>query len=158
MRRSLLAISAAGLMAVGSLAACSSGDNSSGNSGTTKTPKIGVILPDSKSSNRWETADHKYLEDAFKAAGVKYDIQNAQGDKSAFQTIADQMITNGVTVLMIVNLDSGTGKAVLDKAKAQGVATIDYDRLTLGGNASYYVSFDNEAVGKLQGQGLVDCL
>ena len=157
MRRSLLAITAVGLIAAGGLAACS--DNNSGDSGSkTKTPKIGVILPDSKSSNRWETADHKYLEDAFKKAGVLYDIQNAQGDKSAFQTIADQMITNGATVLLTVNLDSGTGKAVIDKARQQGVATIDYDRLTLGGNASYYVSFDNEAVGKLQGQGLVDCL
>ena len=94
-----------------------------------------MILPDSKSSARWETADRKYLEAAFKAAGVEYDIQNAQGDKAAFQTIADQMITSGVTALMIVNLDSGTGKAVLDKAKSQGVATIDYDRLTLGGSA-----------------------
>jgi len=156
MRRSLLALTAIGVMTVGSLAACNSGDDTG--TGATKTPKIGVILPDSKSSNRWETADHKYLEDAFKAAGVKYDIQNAQGDKSAFQTIADQMITNGATVLLTVNLDSGTGKAVIDKARSQGVATIDYDRLTLGGNASYYVSFDNEAVGKLQGQGLVDCL
>ena len=98
--------------------------------------KVGVILPDSKSSARWETADRKYLEEAFKAAGVEYDIQNAQGDKTAFQTIADQMITNGVKVLMIVNLDSGTGKAVLEKAKAQGVPTIDYDRLTLGGGAA----------------------
>jgi D-xylose transport system substrate-binding protein len=149
-------MTAIGVMTVGSLAACNSGDNTG--TTTAKTPKIGVILPDSKSSNRWETADHKYLEDAFKAAGVKYDIQNAQGDKSAFQTIADQMITNGATVLLTVNLDSGTGKAVIDKARSQGVATIDYDRLTLGGNASYYVSFDNEAVGKLQGQGLVDCL
>jgi D-xylose transport system substrate-binding protein len=68
------------------------------------------------------------------------------------------MITNGATVLVIVNLDSGTGKAVLDKAKAQGVATIDYDRLTLNGGADYYVSFDNTAVGKLQGEGLVKCL
>jgi D-xylose transport system substrate-binding protein len=59
---------------------------------------------------------------------------------------------------MIVNLDSGTGKAVLDKAKAQGVATIDYDRLTLNGGAQYYVSFDNVAVGKLQGEGLSKCL
>src|SRR5204863_6364128 len=89
---------------------------------------------------------------------MNYDIQNAQNDKNAFQTIADQMITNGATVLMIVNLDSGTGKAVLDKAKAQGVATIDYDRLTLGGGADYYVSFDNVKVGQLQGQGLVKCL
>ncbi len=59
---------------------------------------------------------------------------------------------------MITNLDSGTGKAVLDKAKAQGVATIDYDRLTLGGSAEYYVSFDNNQVGKLQGEGLTKCL
>src|SRR5690606_38553897 len=78
--------------------------------------------------------------------------------RTQFQTIADQMITNGVDVLMIVNLDSGTGKAVLDQAAAQGVATIDYDRLTLGGNAAYYVSFDNVAVGRLQGEGLVQCL
>lgn len=155
MRKGFLAAATVGLLATGSMAAC--GDNSdeepAGN-----TPKVGVILPDSKSSARWEGADRKFLEDAFKAAGVEADIQNAQGDKTEFQTIADQMITQGVTALMIVNLDSGTGKAVLDKAKSQGVATIDYDRLTLGGSAEYYVSFDNEAVGKLQGEGLIKCL
>jgi D-xylose transport system substrate-binding protein len=157
MRRGIIALAAAGLLAVTGLTAC--GDDDGGDGGSAdKTPKIGVILPDSKSSARWETADRKYLEEAFKAAGVKYDIQNAQNDKNAFQTIADQMISSGVTALMIVNLDSGTGKAVLDKAKQQGVATIDYDRLTLGGSASYYVSFDNVAVGKLQGEGLVKCL
>ena len=130
----------------------------SGDSGDAAKAKIGVILPDSKSSARWETADRKFLGEAFEAAGVDYDIQNAQGDKAQFQTIADQMISSGVNVLMIVNLDSGTGKAVLDKAKSQGVATIDYDRLTLGGSAQYYVSFDNVAVGKLQGEGLAQCL
>jgi D-xylose transport system substrate-binding protein len=152
--RRLLTIAATGALLLGGLAACGNDPAAP----AAKTPKIGVILPDSKSSARWETADRKYLEAAFKAANVQYDIQNAQGDKAQFQTIADQMITNGVTVLVIVNLDSGTGKAVLDKAKAQGVATIDYDRLTLGGSASYYVSFDNVAVGKLQGEGLVKCL
>ncbi|MER6561381.1 substrate-binding domain-containing protein [Streptomyces sp. NPDC001027] len=161
MRKGLL-LTAASVALVGSLTACggassSSADGSGSDSGGKK-PKIGVILPDSKSSARWETADRKYLSEAFKAAGVDYDIQNAQGDKQQFQTIADQMITNGVNVLVIVNLDSGTGKAVLDKAKAQGVATIDYDRLTLGGSAQYYVSFDNSAVGKLQGEGLSKCL
>jgi D-xylose transport system substrate-binding protein len=152
MRKTIL-VMLTGLIAATGLAAC--GEDTPG---STAKPKIGVILPDSKSSARWETADRKYLEEAFKAAGVDYDIQNAQDDKTAFQTIADQMITNGVNVLMIVNLDSGTGKAVLDKAKSQGVATIDYDRLTLGGSAEYYVSFDNEAVGKLQGEGLSKCL
>ena len=143
------------------LAACGGNDNNGGGSasgGGGKTPKIGVILPDTKSSARWENNDKPLLEAAFKAAGVEYDIQNAQGDKTQFQTIADQMITGGANVLMIVNLDSGTGKAVLDKAKSQGVATIDYDRLTLNGGAQYYVSFDNVAVGTLQGEGLAKCL
>src|ERR1043165_5336678 len=126
MRKSISLLAATSLLALGGLTAC--GDSSTPGTTTTKTPKIGVILPDSASSARWETADRKYLEAAFKAAGVQYDIQNAQNDKTAFQTIADQMITNGATVLMIVNLDSGTGKAVIEKARSQGGATIDYDR------------------------------
>ncbi|MGA5301329.1 sugar ABC transporter substrate-binding protein [Nucisporomicrobium flavum] len=161
MRKGMFALAAAGLLATGSMAACGgdSGDDA-GNSGTSGSSigKVGVILPDTASSQRWGSDDPKFLKAAFDAAGVQVDIQNAQGDKSQFQTIADGMISSGVKVLMIVNLDSGTGKAVLDKAKSAGVATIDYDRLTLNGGAQYYVSFDNVAVGKLQGEGLVKCL
>ena len=160
MRRRLFGLIAATAALTLMLAACGGNDDNGGTSsgGGGKTPKVGVILPDTKSSARWETADKPLLEQAFKTAGVQYDIQNAQGDKTQFQTIADQMITGGANVLMIVNLDSGTGKAVLDKAKSQGVATIDYDRLTLNGGAQYYVSFDNVAVGTLQGEGLAKCL
>jgi D-xylose transport system substrate-binding protein len=158
MRKGILAAATIGMVALGGMAACGKSSSSSGTSGNTKAPYVGVILPDSKSSARYETADRPALTAAFKAAGVKYDIQNAQGDKNAFQTIADQMLTEGVNVLIIDNLDSGTGKAVLDKAKQQGVITIDYDRLTLGGGADYYVSFDNVKVGTLQGQGLQKCL
>lgn len=68
------------------------------------------------------------------------------------------MLTNGATILAIVNLDSNSGAAIESKAKQQGVQTIDYDRLTLGGAADYYVSFDNVAVGRTQGQGLNKCL
>jgi len=159
MRKGFLALAAVGLLATGSVAAC--GDDSSdgdAGAGAAKKGKVGVILPDTKSSARWATADLTYLKAAFDAAGVPVDIQNAQGDKAQFQTIADGMISSGVNVLMIVNLDSGTGKAVLDKAKNAGIATIDYDRLTLNGGANYYVSFDNVKVGELQGQGLVECL
>jgi len=162
MRKGIIALAAVGgLLATGSLAACgddSSGSGSSGGSSASTAGKVGVILPDTASSARWATDDLKYLKAAFEAAGVQADIQNAQGDKAQFQTIADGMISSGVKVLMIVNLDSGTGKAVLDKAKKAGIATIDYDRLTLSGGANYYVSFDNVKVGELQGQGLVDCL
>jgi ABC-type xylose transport system, periplasmic component len=160
MRKGILVVATVGAVALGGLAACgsSSGSGSGSSGGTAKQPFVGVVLPDSKTSARWEGADRPYLEKAFKDAGVKYDIQNAQGDKNAFQTIADQMLTKGVNVLVIVNLDSGTGKAVLAKAKRQGVATIDYDRLTLGGGADYYVSFNNVKVGELQGKGLKKCL
>ncbi|WP_405100613.1 sugar ABC transporter substrate-binding protein [Micromonospora sp. NBC_01412] len=155
MRRGILTIAAVGMLTAGNLTACG---GESDDTASRPKPKIGVILPDSASSNRWEAADRKYLAAAFEDAGVEYDIQNAHNDKARFVTIAEQMITNGVTALMITNLDSGTGKAVLDKATQRGVATIDYDRPTLGGSAQYYVSFDNVSVGRLQGEGLVRCL
>jgi len=120
--------------------------------------KVGVILPDAASSARWETADRKFLGEAFEKAGVEYDIQNANGDKAKFATIADQMINGGVTVLMLTNLDSPSAATVIKKATDQGIPTIDYDRLTLGGKAAYYVSFNNVAVGTNIGEGLVKCM
>jgi D-xylose transport system substrate-binding protein len=147
------------------VAACGGSDNGNSSSGSSssssssaKADKVAVLLPDTKSSVRWETADRPLLQQAFKAAGVPVEIQNAQGDKSTQQQQAEQAITNGAKVLLLVNLDSGSGAAIEANAKSQGVKVIDYDRLTLGGSADYYVSFDNVAVGKLQGQGLVDCL
>src|SRR3954464_4443252 len=160
-RRTLMTALAAGL--VFSLAACGGGDGgSSGGSGSSGggngEGQGGVILPDTTSSPRWESADRPQLEAAFKEAGVDYDIQNAGGDAQKMQTIAQQMITGGVTVLAIVNLDSASGAAIQQQAKRQGVQTIDYHRLTLGGSADYYVSYDNSQVGTLQGEGLKKCL
>jgi D-xylose transport system substrate-binding protein len=147
------------------VAACGSDNNSSSSSGTSgakSTPaakaKVGVILPDTASSKRWENNDRPLLGAAFKAAGVESDIQNAQGDKAKFGTLADQMLSGGANVLLIVNLDSPSAAAVIAKAKQQGVPVIDYDRLTLGGGASYYVSFDNVKVGTAIGDGLVKCM
>ena len=123
--------------------------------------KIAVLLPDTASSTRWESDDRRYLTQAFKAEGLKesdFTIDNAQGDASNQQLQAEQAITNGASVLMLVNLDSGSGAAIEANAVSRGVKVIDYDRLTLHGSASYYVSFDNVSVGRLQGQGLVNCL
>ena len=143
------------------LAGC--GGQDSGNSGTGATGgggagKVGVILPDAATSPRWEANDRPLLKQAFDAAGIQSDIQNADGDKSKFATLCDSMINSGVGVLLVVNLDSESGSACLKKAQNAGIKTIDYDRLTLGGGASYYVSFDNVAVGKLIGEGLQKCL
>ncbi|WGL50399.1 substrate-binding domain-containing protein [Nocardioides sp. BP30] len=163
------ALVATGVLAFGALAACGSSDdnNSAGSSGGNSSSAagggsgkadVGVILPDATTSPRWESQDRPNLQKAFDAAGLKSDIQNAQGDTAKFGQLCDSMIGEGVTVLMITNLDSDSGAACLKKAADAGVATIDYDRLTLGGGASYYVSFDNVEVGKLMGQGLVDAL
>jgi D-xylose transport system substrate-binding protein len=154
---SVLAVGAAGALALAGCGASSSGTGGS-TSSAAATGKVGVILPDAASSARWETADRPMLEKAFKDAGVEYDIQNAGGDKSKFQSIADGMISQKVKVLLIVNLDSDTGAAVIKKAATAGIPVIDYDRLTLGGGAKYYVSFDNVAVGTAIGTGLVKCL
>jgi D-xylose transport system substrate-binding protein len=156
MRKGILAITAITAVAL-SLTACSS-KKASTTPGAAAKPSVGVILPDTKTSARYETADKPNLAAAFAAAGVNADIQNAQGDAQQFQTIADGMIAKKVNVLIIDSLDSSSGSAVITKAHAAGIPVIDYDRLTAGGGSDYYVSFDNEAVGKLQGQGLVDCL
>src|SRR3954452_7845783 len=150
----LLAVSACG----GSDSGGSSSGGSSGGSGGSSDQKVGVILPDATTSPRWEANDRPSLQKAFDDAGIQSDIQNAGGDKAKFGTICDSMINGGVQVLMIVNLDSDSGSACLKKAEGAGVKTIDYDRLTLGGGASYYVSFDNVKVGELMGAGLAKCL
>src|ERR687894_310063 len=165
-RRSTRATTAIAAALVFGLTACGGdggdGDTGSGGGGDggggEAAGKVGVILPDTESSVRWESFDRPYLEAAFDDAGVEYDIQNAEGDAQRQATIAEQMITEGATVLAIVNLDSASGAQIQEQAAAEGVQTIDYDRLTLGGAAEYYVSFDNTEVGRLQGEGLAQCL
>jgi D-xylose transport system substrate-binding protein len=159
-RRSTLTTAAAAALIFG-LAACGSDSGGGGGGdggGGEAAGKVGVILPDTESSVRWENFDRPYLEAAFDEAGVEFDIQNAEGDAQRQATIAEQMITEGATVLAIVNLDSASGAQIQEQAAAEGVQTIDYDRLTLGGAAEYYVSFDNTEVGRLQGEGLAQCL
>ena len=140
-------LAAVGVLALGALAACGSNDSNSGGgsggSGGSASGKVGVILPDTTTSPRWEAQDRPSLEKAFSGAGIDADIQNANGDTAKFGQLCDSMINEKVNVLMIVNLDSKSGSACLSKATNAGIVSIDYDRLTLGGGASYYVSFDN---------------
>lgn len=109
---------------------------------------IWVLLPDSSSSSRWETDDRRYFEEEFDAAGVEYNIVNAENDAQQQLSQAEQAIASGAGVILFVNLDSGSGAAVIDLARQNDVAIVDYDRLTIEGpGADAYVSFDNVAVG-----------
>src|SRR3954471_20995435 len=164
MRIRRTAIAAAGLGLALTLAACGqnaaapSAPASSAPAAAADAPKVGVILPETQSSARWEGFDKPLLTAAMQKAGLQADIQNAQGDEQKFATLADGMISSGVKVLVIASISSESGAAVAAKAKAQGIPVIDYDRLNLGGTSDYYVSFDNVKVGELQGQGLADAL
>jgi D-xylose transport system substrate-binding protein len=153
------------LTGLAALSACGGSSNtaspgSSGSPGSTTSNKVqvGVILPDTTSSARYTQYDAPLLTKAFDAAGVKADVQNAQGDNAKFVSIAQSMISEGVKVLLIDPADPATGISVESSAKSAGIKVIDYDRVNLGGSADYYVSFDNPSVGKLQAQGLLDCL
>ena len=122
---------------------------------------IGVILPDTTSSARYVEFDAPYLKKALSLAGVPSSdikIQNAQGSDATALTDAKADITNGAKVLAIDPEDPAGGVSIENYAKSHGVAVIDYDRLTLGGNRSYYVSFNNVQVGRLIGQGLESCV
>ena len=116
------------------------------------------LMPDTKTSIRWEQFDRPYLIKAFKAAGVAARVVNAQGDAQKQRTQADQCISDGAKVLIIAPIDVGSAAAIERAAKARGVKSIDYDRQVEGGVADLYVSFDNRQVGVLQGKGVVAAL
>jgi D-xylose transport system substrate-binding protein len=123
--------------------------------------KIGVLLPETTTSARYTSFDEPYLKKAFEDAGLPADdliITNAQGSESNELTQAQSDITQGAKVLLVDPISSGVGASIETYAKSHGVRVIDYDRLTLGGDRDYYVSFDNVEVGKLIGKGMTECL
>jgi len=113
------------------------------------------MLPDADSSSRWENGDRPALEAGFKAIGMTTDIQNALNDTSKYATLAEQQLTKGCDVMLLVDLQ-GAGTQVAAKAKAQGIPVIAYDRPIQG--TDFYISFDNFHVGELEGQMIVDGL
>lgn len=122
---------------------------------------VGVILPDTTSSARYVAFDAPYLKQAFDQAGYspsQYKIDNAQGVEAQELSIAQADITAGATVLIMDPLNSSVGSQIQAYAQSHGVKIISYDRATFTGTSTYYVSFDNVQVGKLIGQGFMDCV
>jgi D-xylose transport system substrate-binding protein len=122
---------------------------------------IGAILPDTVSSTRYVEFDAPYLTEAMKAAGLSasdISVVNAHGSDATEYSDAQADIAKGDKVLIMDPLDSGVGAKIESYAASHSVKVIDYDRLTLGGSRSYYVSFNNVHVGKLLGKGLTSCI
>jgi D-xylose transport system substrate-binding protein len=120
--------------------------------------KVGVLLPETASSARWDSKDKPLLTQKIQAAisGATVDYYNAGGDSNVQQNQADTALTKGDCILVVGAHDSDAAATIVTKAKQQGVPVIAYDRLIQSKDLSYYVSFDNEKVGELQGQYIVD--
>jgi D-xylose transport system substrate-binding protein len=158
MRKAVLTATVGAAALAFGVAACSSSSSPSSSSSSTSSakPKIGVILPETATSARWEGADRPAILAECAKKNLDCDVQNAQGQDAQEKTIADSMIkTEHVQVLLLATIDPTTGIAVAAEAKAAGVKVIAYDRLITGGSQDYYVSFDNEKVGDAQGTALV---
>ncbi len=150
-----------GLIASMALASCGSTSNNGGGGPTSAAKgckKIGVLLPESASSARWESKDHPLLVSAIQQAlpGATVDITNANGDSNVQLNQAQQDLTKGDCILVVAPHDSSAAAQIVDAAHAQHVPVIAYDRLINSTSLDYYVSFDNVQVGKLQGQYIAD--
>jgi D-xylose transport system substrate-binding protein len=136
-------------------AACGDDDDDGGQAasdGGGDEGSIWVLLPDTASSDRWEQEDAPFFTEAFEAAGLSegddFTIVNAEGDASTQQSQAEQAIADGASVIVLTSLDTGSGATIIDQAKDEGIAVVEYDRFNTGGSGGdAYVSFDNVAVG-----------
>lgn len=116
--------------------------------------QIGVLLPDTASSDRWQAKDRPLLTAAINQAlpGAQVDVVNAEGDAATQQNQAEQAMTRGDCMLIVAAVDSDQASAIVNSAFRQNVPVIAYDRLIQNKHLKYYVSFDNMRVGVLQGQ------
>jgi D-xylose transport system substrate-binding protein len=145
----LAAIVAAGLL----VAAASARDSASTKQAASI--KACALLPDTTSSTRYTLFDAPYLKAAFRKAGVAASVVNAHNDPQKQKSQAQQCLAQGAKVILLDQLDPVSGASITNLAVGQGAKVIDYDRLVVHSKASYYVSFNNVTVGKLQGRGLV---
>lgn len=148
---------------VGNSNSSGSSSNSGSNSGSSASAangkgckKVGILLPETASSARWDGQDRPLLEQGLQSAGFQFDYANAQGSASTQLTQAEQDLTKGDCILILAPNDSAAAAPIVTKAKAQGVPVIAYDRLVQTKDLNYYVSFDNQRVGQLQGQYIAD--
>jgi D-xylose transport system substrate-binding protein len=165
MRKVLAALAA---LALGTaVMACGSDDNTDTGSGAKatatgggeKSGTIALLLPETKTT-RYEEQDRPRFEAKVKelCPDCKILYSNANQDASRQQQQAEAAITNGAKVIVLDAVDADAAQATVNRAKQSNIPVIAYDRLISKAPISYYVSFDNVKVGKIQAQSLLDKL
>jgi len=128
------------------------GTTSSGCNGGKGAKHVGVLLPETATSARWDGKDRPALQaDIPQVSGASVDYANAGGVADVQQTQAQAALTKGDCILVVAPSDSIKAAAIVAAAKAKNVPVIAYDRLIYSNDLNYYVSFDGVAVGNLQG-------
>lgn len=145
------------MLSAGCSSKSSSGSGGDSDSGK-KLGKIALLLPETGTSARYESQDKPDFEAAVKKLNPDIEViyQNAQGDEQTQQKQAEAAITDGAKVLVIDPQDSKAAATIVRKAHEADVKVISYDRLILNAKEDYYISFDNEKVGELQGKFIAD--
>jgi D-xylose transport system substrate-binding protein len=158
--RMAVGVAAAAVLAIGLVAAgCGSSNDNNGGGGTSssnnKGGTIALLLPETKTA-RYESQDKPHFEQKVKALcpNCKIIYSNADQDAAQQQQQAEAALTQGAKVLVLDAVDAASAGAIVQKAKAQKVPVISYDRLVTDAPVDYYISFDNVRVGQLQGQAL----
>ena len=147
MKKKFLSLLLAGAMIVGALTGCGAGGTAS--KGGAK--KVGIAMP-TQSLERWNR-DGSYLKEQFESKG--YEVELTYSDNKIDQQVKDieGLIADEVDLLVVAAIDGESLSQVLADAKDGDIPVISYDRLIMNTDAvSYYVSFDNYTVGKLQGE------
>lgn len=140
-------------MAIGTLG-LTAGPALSASAATNKAVKIALLLPETVGSVRYETQDRPDFIAAIKKMDPRATVlyYNAGGSEATQQQQAESALTNGAKVLVIDPSDGVAAASIVAEAQRDGVKVISYDRLIMNANEDYYVSFNNEEVGRLQGQ------
>jgi D-xylose transport system substrate-binding protein len=154
-KRAVVALTAVLALAL-ALSACGDDDDGGGGGGG---KKIALLLPETKTA-RYETQDRPLFERKVKELCSDCEIvySNASQDAAKQQQQAEAAVTEGVDVMVLDAVDAAAAGAMVRRAKQSDIPVISYDRLVTDADIDYYISFDNERVGQLQGQALVDKL
>jgi D-xylose transport system substrate-binding protein len=122
-------------------------------------PKIAFLLPENETP-RYEAHDRPEFEENVEALCEDCEIlyNNATEDASKQQSQAEAALTQGAEVMVLDPVDAKSAAAIVEKAKAQNVPVLSYDRLIENAEVDYYVSFDNVEVGELQAETLAEKL
>ena len=119
-------------------------------------PRIGLSL-DTLKEARWQ-GDRDFFVARAKELGCDVQVQSANSDDTAQMQNVNSLLSNGIDVLVIAPHNAQAMATAVDAAHKAGVPVLSYDRLIKGANPDLYMSFDNKAVGTLQGQYIVEQL